>query len=532
MSANKTKTLILGAIVLCGVVSASARADQDPPEVRIGERLSLETRFSWFAYRYPHRADPVMGWTETTSGSIKGPFAGRTMNCRACHLVDEQGGVTGGGMRTYADFARRSPITSRPDGARSSVRNAMQMVDITVPGHSLFHFDGQFASLDDLVHATLTGRNYGWLPGEYAVALHHIATVIRRDDGRGPLAREFGGAYERVLTGTDPSIPAGLRLPRAYRIDVDHASDRQIVDAVSRLIAAYVNNIRFARDANGRHTGSPYDVFLKKNALPRAPRSNESALAYSRRLRAAVNRLRQPRFVGKGDGHFRYHKQAFVFGPKELAGLKIFFAESASRKSPAVGNCITCHAGPEFSDFHFHNTGVSQLDYDDIHGTGSFVAVDIPILSRRQRDYDAWLPPTPRHPHASGRFRAVPARNRPGEADLGLWNVYANPDMPAPQQRLNRLLCTHPCKPAAVLDQTIARFKTPILRDLGDSSPYMHSGRYDTLEDTVRHYQVISAMARAGRVRNAAPELRGIHLTEDDVTAVTAFLRALNEDYD
>lgn len=532
MSAKKTKALILGAIVLCGVVSASARADQDSPEVRIGERLSLETRFSWFAYRHPHRADPVMEWTETTSGRIKGPFAGQAMNCRACHLVDEQGGARGGGMRTYADFARRSPVTTRPDGARTSVRNAMQMVDITVPGHGLFHYDGQFANLRDLVRATLTGRNYGWLPGEYSIALHHIATVIRQDDGRGPLAQEFGGAYEQVLAGTDRSIPANLRLPPAYRIDVDRASDAQIVDAVSRLIAAYVDNIRFARDARGRHTGSPYDVFLKKNALPRAPRSDESALAYSRRLRAAVDRLRQPKFVGKGDGRFRHHKQAFAFGPRELAGLKIFFAESAPNKSAAVGNCIACHVAPEFSDFRFHNTGVSQLDYDDAHGTGSFAALSIPTLARRERDYDAWLPSTPRHPHASGRFRAVVARNRPGDADLGLWNVYANPDMPAPQHKLNRLLCAHACKPAAVLDRTIARFKTPILRDLGDSSPYMHSGRYDTLEETVRHYQVIAALARAGRVRNPAPELRHIHLGKGDIAALVGFLRALNEDYE
>jgi cytochrome c peroxidase len=532
MLARTTKILILGAIALSGVVSPPIRADQDPPEVRLGERLALETRFSWFAYRHPHQADPVMNWTVTTTGRIKGPFAGRTMNCRACHLVDEQGGARGGGMRTYADFARRSPITRRPDGARTSVRNAMQMVDITVPGHGLFHYDGQFARLDDLVRATLTGRNYGWLPREYGTALHHVATVIREDDGRGALAREFGGSYRKLLTGRDSSIPAGLRLPPAYRVDVEHASDGQIVEAVSRLVAAYVNSLRFGRDAQGRHNSSPYDRFLQKNGLPRRPRAGESALAYSRRLRASVNRLRQVRFVTAADGKFRHHRQPFVFGPVELQGMKIFFAENVSQQEPAAGNCIACHTAPEFSDFGFHNTGVTQLDYDDAHGAGSFAALKIPALAQRMRNYDAWLPPTPRHPDASGRYRAVAARDRPGEADLGLWNVYANPDMPAPQDRLNQLLCARSCKRAAVLNDTIARFKTPVLRDLGDSAPYMHSGRYDTLEQAVDHYPAVAALARAGRLRNGAPELGAVRLRKQDTAVLAAFLRALDEDYE
>ena len=41
-----------------------------------------------------------------------------------------------------------------------------------------------------------------------------------------------------------------------------------------------------------------------------------------------------------------------------------------------------------------------------------------------------------------------------------------------------------------------------------------------------------AALARAGRMRNPAPELRGIALTSSDVTALAAFLRSLNEDYE
>jgi hypothetical protein len=42
------------------------------------------------------------------------------MNCQQCHLVDEKGyGEFGDhtlGNRTYADFARRTPIPRRDDG--------------------------------------------------------------------------------------------------------------------------------------------------------------------------------------------------------------------------------------------------------------------------------------------------------------------------------------------------------------------------------------------------------------------------------
>ena len=48
----------------------------------------------------------------------------------------------------------------------------------------------------------------------------------------------------------------------------------------------------------------------------------------------------------------------------------------------------------------------------------------------------------------------------------------------------------------------------------------------------LRFYVAVSARARAGEVRNAAPELAGIRLTEADVAPLAAFLRALNEDYE
>lgn len=271
-------------------------ADADPAEVTVGERLFLETRFAEFFARATGSGnvntplatgDPVMDLTITTSDPMPGPFAGQSMNCRACHLVDEQVDTTGAGMRTYGDFARRSPIPDRGDGHTMTPRNSPPLVNASLPREQglLLHFDGEFATMPDLVRATLTGRNYGWLPREGAASIANLARVIRQDDGQGELAAEFGAlSYRTLLTGRDPAIPAELRLPRQFRVDVARASDRELFDAVAALIAAYTEHLEFSTDTAGRFTLSPYDVFLATNHLPRAPRDGEAESDYSRRL--------------------------------------------------------------------------------------------------------------------------------------------------------------------------------------------------------------------------------------------------------
>jgi hypothetical protein len=101
------------------------------------------------------------------------------------------------------------------------------------------HFDGPFATAADLVIATMTGRNYGWLPLEGKTAQKHIAQIIRDDDGSGDLAQEYGSfSYRTILTGTDSSIRPEFLLPRKYRLNVARANDNQILQAVAKLVPA------------------------------------------------------------------------------------------------------------------------------------------------------------------------------------------------------------------------------------------------------------------------------------------------------
>ncbi len=84
----------------------------------------------------------------------------------------------------------------------------------------------------------------------------------------------------------------------------------------------------------------------------------------------------------------------------------------------------------------------------------SFMALAIPGFSERQTNYNAYLPATTNHPNALGMFITPPSLAQPGQVDLGLWNVYANPDMPcAPSQPASDYAATHghPADIAAIL---------------------------------------------------------------------------------
>jgi cytochrome c peroxidase len=530
--------------------SAPPEGAPDPPEVALGERLFLETRFAQFFAVHAgddvnqplSSGDPTVDQTVTTGDPLAGPFAGASINCRACHLVDEQTSVAGGGSRTYGDFARRSPIPAREDGAPTTPRNSPALVDASRPRGvaTVFHLDGEFATLEDLTRATYTGRNFGWLADEQGAAVENLARVIRGDDGSGDLAGDFGGlSYATVLAGTDASIPDDLRIPSAFRVDVTLASDGAILDAVAKLVAAYVRQLEFQRDDAGEHDGSPYDRFLEKNGLPRGPGQGESPLDYSRRLRSLLAKLDAPKFVADGDGSFELHAQPFAFGPDELRGLEIFLAEpdATAPATAGLGNCVACHQAPDFTDFRLHNTGVAQDEYDAVHGDGAFAALAIPDLAQRNAAPDAYLPPSPAHPRASGVFRKPPSKRRPGEVDLGAWNIVGNPAVPTPQAALASLLCDanslegSDCNAANLLPRAIALFKTPTLRDLGDSQPYLHTGGKDSIAAVLQFYLTTAGRARAGRLRNGAPELRDMALSQDDLVPLERFLVALDEDY-
>jgi cytochrome c peroxidase len=135
--------------------------------------------------------------------------------------------------------------------------------------------------------------------------------------------------------------------------------------------------------------------------------------------------------------------------------------------------------------------------------------------------------------------------DNPQLTDLGVWNIFWNPDFLSPQLSIWQILCEdaqnghfgffqllRSCQPDRLLPQAIALFKTPGLRDLGHSAPYSHAGIADTLEDVIRGYITNSDLARKGELRNGDHRLKNIALLEEDISPLTTFLKALNEDYE
>ena len=414
------------------------------------------------------------------------------------------------------------------------------MVDFGLPREApmLLHFDGEFATAEDLTVATLTGRNFGWLPAEASVAMAHIARVIREDNGRNSrqLVDRQGkrcSVSRRVVGDGIPNLPPDLVIPERYRIDVMKASDGEVLEAVAKLIHAYMDSLRFGTHNTSRDSDSPYDLFLQKNGLPTGPQRGESNLNYSGPLLASLRQNKSFKWVAPSrDGTFKLHDQPYRFGKTELQGLKIFLTRGKGSEAGHAGNCVMCHSPPHFTDHKLHNTGVSQTEYENSLGPAPSRLLKSQIC-RSETPTSTITCRLRRTIHMlTAAFALHLTRKNRAMRNPGAWNVFANPDLPKPQKALAEIFCgNRPCDPASTLPLTLAFFKTASVRDLGQSNPYFHSGAAGTIEDALHFYVTASGLARAGKLRNGSPELADIHLTRSDVPPLAAFLRSLNEDY-
>ena len=553
------KPLIITALLCLSAANIHAE-ELDAAEIILGERLFLETRFAQYFKAYLDRGgnvnqeiprgDPALDKTVRFSDLppyqipfVDGPFAGQTFSCRTCHLVDEHLEQSELGMRGYSDFASRSPLPTRDDGRITTVRNAPALIDSSFSRENfLLHFDGEFNTLTQLVQGTLTDRNLGWLPGERSIAIEHICQVIREDDGKGALAIESGGlsyreAFLGEYTNGKPVVKEYL-IPESLRTDIQRNSCNEVFKHVANLISIYTEDLVFAQDVSSL---SPYDLFLQVNKLPHKPNEDETDLSYSNRLMLQIQQLEKQDkliFVEKNpntkNGGFQFHDQPYKFGAEQLAGMQIFFNQN-DKDEIANGNCIACHAAPHFTDFGIHNTGITQVEYDAIHGLDAFNALAIPNLEQRNKKANIYLPATHQHPDRQSMFRSIPTKNNPMATDLGTWNIFYNADYPKSQQSIKNLLCSNSSARCESDDQalqrSIATFKTPGLRNLGHSAPYMHNGQISDLHAVLSFYLSAAHSSRQGKFRNADAEISNIQIEANDINPLVLFLISLYEDY-
>lgn len=387
-------------------------------------------------------------------------------SCASCHLLDEDPQ----GMRAHTDFFSRSWVPWRSgDPRREELRNSPTILDAALMPR--LHFDGEFGSLEDLVKGTLAGRPMGWLPGEESQAFDRVCEIIVKD---------AGDATNRT---------ASYRVDFKVAFDVDPAdiSNAEVIERVATAIAEYMRTQKSSRT-------TPFDLFLKANGFDPAPAANEESKQYGGRLLTAIAALERKHALKMPGG----------FDGAALKGLKVFFRTDGDA---AVGNCVACHAPPLFTDFSFHNMGISQSEYDQINGEGSFAELKIPSAGEVKRP--------------STRFREIPSKQKPGCVDLGFWNFVDLKSSPLRHNGEND---------DQFLRRMIGTFKTPTLRNLSYTSPYMHTGGFSSLESALEEVMRLSELSRAGRVREADDNLKKIKLREADIPAVVAFLNTLNED--
>jgi cytochrome c peroxidase len=146
------------------------------------------------------------------------------------------------------------------------------------------------------------------------------------------------------------------------------------------------------------------------------------------------------------------------------------------------GNCFFCHSGPNFSNGEFHDNGVPFFIRPGVVDAGRHEGIRTVMASPF---------------NLLGRYNDDPARST------------------AQATRHVRL------EP-----RNWGEFRTPSLRNVAVTPPYMHDGRFPTLRDAVRHYSELDEdrlHADGERI------LRRLDLTNDEIDDLVAFLESLTD---
>jgi len=163
-----------------------------------------------------------------------------------------------------------------------------------------------------------------------------------------------------------------------------------------------------------------------------------------------------------------------------MAGDKKALSESALRGMAVYhgkGGCIQCHNGPLASDQRFHALGVPENE--------AFRTEPLNQITHRWQHYQKGVP--------EGNYRDAPL-------DRGHYYVTKNP-------------------------KDIGKFRTPSLRELKYTPPYMHNGIFYTLDEVVDFYN-----KGGGEAMNKSPLMKPLGLSDQEKKDLVAFLESLSMD--
>lgn len=198
----------------------------------------------------------------------------------------------------------------------------------------------------------------------------------------------------------------------------------------------------------------------------------KALMAYQHKLRLLPSKF--DRFIVHLKNN-KDQKALEVFNPKEIEGLKIFVGK---------GNCISCHNGPLLTNFEFHNVGVPELDKNSVDlgrylGAKKLAEDEFSCLSR--------FSSTKKKDCLEMRFLKTEGQ------------------------------------------ELVGAFKTPSLRNVAQTAPYMHSGQFKTLEEVVDHYNKPKPPFYDRNQHPNRPhfDILPLGLTDDEKNALVAFLHTL-----
>lgn len=189
--------------------------------------------------------------------------------------------------------------------------------------------------------------------------------------------------------------------------------------------------------------------------------------AYERRLSPGVAAFdRYVEALEAGDAG----AAARALSPAAVGGLRMFLSNDTQ--------CLRCHNGPLFTNGGFHNIGTGVLDgphpdFGRMIGIQAILATDLTCL---------------------GPYSDDPKRHCP---EL-------------------RFLSRHDGGSFA------GAYRVPSLRNVAATAPYMHDGRFSSLEAVIQHYRKPGPAASAIEFRPLAD------MTSDHVAALVAFLQSLS----
>lgn len=195
--------------------------------------------------------------------------------------------------------------------------------------------------------------------------------------------------------------------------------------------------------------------------------------AYERRL--VTGPAPFDRYVASLDtvaGHSKDPEGRHAISADAKRGLELFIGKA---------RCVTCHNGPLLSDKSFHNLALPARPWFDGPDPGRWLGTphvkDDPL-------------------NATGRF----SDSTDGRAAEWIRFLKRTPE-----------------------DK--GQFKTPSLRNVSRTAPYMHGGHFSTLEAVVEFYNTLPGSARIGHREES---LRPAGLSGEEVDHLVAFLRSLD----